>query len=191
MPPALASKFTVSELAVLRIVGDEVRERGCCDRTVDEIAARAGTCRTVVKDAIRTAATLGLLTVQERRRQGQKNLPNVVRIVSREWTQWLARGPKSGRPMVPKPIGVGNFTPTDSRQRKEGAAYRPQGLSMKKVPATHGSNRSRPAWDNSKRERWCQRAQVISDTNTARRRAARKSQDHKSQDPLGKFSQDG
>src|SRR4051812_24027795 len=40
MPPALASKFTVSELAVLRIVGDEVRERGCCDRTVDEIAAR-------------------------------------------------------------------------------------------------------------------------------------------------------
>ena len=106
---------------MLRIVGDEVRGRGCCDRTVDEIAARAGACRTVVKDAIRTAATLGLLTVQERRRQGQKNLPNVVRIVSREWTQWLARGPKSGRPMVPKPIGVGNFTPTDSRQRKEGA----------------------------------------------------------------------
>ena len=121
MPPALASKFTVSELAVLRIVGDEVRGQGACDRTVDEIAARAGTCRTVVKDAIRARPRLGLLTVQERRRQGQKNLPNVVRIVSREWTQWLARGPKSGRPMVPKPIGVGNFTPTDSRQRKEGA----------------------------------------------------------------------
>src|SRR3954468_17120903 len=82
MTPSLQSKFTVAELAVLRIVGDEVRERGCCDRTLDEIAARAGPCRTVVKDAIRTAATLGLLTVQERRRQGQKNLPNVVRIVS-------------------------------------------------------------------------------------------------------------
>jgi hypothetical protein len=126
MPPALAAKFTVSELAVLRIVGDEVSGQGACARTVDEIAARAGTCRTVVKDAIRTAAALGLLTVQERRRQGQKNLPNVIRIVSREWTQWLARGPKSGRPTVPKPIGVGNSTPTASRHRKEGAAYRPQ-----------------------------------------------------------------
>ena len=39
MPPALACKFTVSELAVLRIVGDEVRLHGCCSRCVDEIAA--------------------------------------------------------------------------------------------------------------------------------------------------------
>src|SRR4051794_39200801 len=30
MPPALACKFTVSELAVLRIVGDEVRQHGYC-----------------------------------------------------------------------------------------------------------------------------------------------------------------
>src|SRR4051794_18660050 len=30
MPPALACKFTVSELAVLRIVGDEVRQHGQC-----------------------------------------------------------------------------------------------------------------------------------------------------------------
>src|SRR3954454_518253 len=42
MPPALACRFTVSELAVLRIVGDEVRLHGCCDRCVDELAARAG-----------------------------------------------------------------------------------------------------------------------------------------------------
>src|ERR671926_1531962 len=37
MPPSLACKFTVGELAVLRIVGDEVRERGHCDRTLAEI----------------------------------------------------------------------------------------------------------------------------------------------------------
>src|SRR4051812_33304048 len=41
MPPALACKFTVAELAVLRIVGDEVRGQGACARTIDEIAARA------------------------------------------------------------------------------------------------------------------------------------------------------
>src|SRR3954454_2366363 len=85
MPPALACKFTVSELAVLRIVGDEVRQHGHCNRCVDEIAARAGVCRSMVKNAIREAARLGLLTVQERRREGRRNLPNVVRIVSKEW----------------------------------------------------------------------------------------------------------
>jgi hypothetical protein len=37
MPPALAAKFTVSELAVLRIVGDEVRGQGACGLTLAEI----------------------------------------------------------------------------------------------------------------------------------------------------------
>ena len=32
MPPALSCKFTVSELAVLRIIGDEVRQHGQCAR---------------------------------------------------------------------------------------------------------------------------------------------------------------
>src|SRR4051794_41752101 len=92
MPPALACRFTVGELAVLRIVGDEVRQHGQCDRCVDELAARAGVCRSLVKNAIRTAARLGLLTVEERRRAGRRNLPNVVRIVSREWRGRRARG---------------------------------------------------------------------------------------------------
>src|SRR3954467_14060847 len=92
MPPALACKFTISELAVLRIIGDEVRQHGQCARCVDEIAARAGVCRSMVKNAIREAARLGVLTVQERRREGRRNLPNVIRIVSKEWTTWLARG---------------------------------------------------------------------------------------------------
>src|SRR3954471_10797913 len=55
MPPALACKFTVSELAVLRIIGDEVRLQGQCDRCVDELAARAGVCRRMVQNAIREA----------------------------------------------------------------------------------------------------------------------------------------
>jgi hypothetical protein len=104
MPPSLACRFTVGELAVLRIVGDEVRQHGQCDRCVDELAARAGVCRSLAKNAIRTAARLGLLTVEERRREGRRNLPNVIRIVSREWLTWLARGPK--------PIGVKKVIPT-------------------------------------------------------------------------------
>ena len=119
MPPALACKFTVSELAVLRIIGDEVRQHGCCDRCVDEIAARAGVCRRMVQNAIREAAQFGLLTVEERRREGRRNLPNIVRIVSKEWTSWLARGGRSSRPKADAPIGCKNLHPTDNEDKKD------------------------------------------------------------------------
>ena len=35
---------------------------------------------------------LGCLTVEERRREGRRNLPNVVRIVSKEWTSLAGEG---------------------------------------------------------------------------------------------------
>jgi hypothetical protein len=113
MPPALACKFTVSELAVLRIIGDEVRQHGQCDRCVDELAARAGVCRRMVQNAIREAARLGLLTIEERRREGRRNLPNVVRIVAKEWMLWLARGRRAASPEAEPRIGCKNMRPTD------------------------------------------------------------------------------
>src|SRR3954463_16649219 len=119
MPPALACKFTVSELAVLRIIGDEVRQHGLCDRCVNEIAARAGVCRRMVQNAIREAARLGLLTIEERRREGRRNLPNVIRIVSKEWTSWLARGGRSSPQPAELPIGCKKMRPTGSRNKKD------------------------------------------------------------------------
>lgn len=89
LPPGLAAHFTTGELAVLRIVGDEVRVHGVCALHIDAIAARAGVCRTSVQNALREARRLGLVTVQERRRRGQRSLTNLVRIVSREWLTWL------------------------------------------------------------------------------------------------------
>jgi hypothetical protein len=133
MPPTLACKFTTSELAVLRIVGDAVREGGCCTLCIDAIAARAGVCRRTAQNAIRTAAGLGLLTVQERRRQGQKNLPNVLRVVSREWQSWLR-------------IGCKKMRPTDIRTERTGAAYRPQGLSMREVSGLHREREEVRRW---------------------------------------------
>src|SRR5689334_7947303 len=113
MPPALACKFTVSELAVLRIIGDEVRQHGQCDRCVDELAARAGVCRRMVQNAIREAARLGLLTIEERRREGRRNLPNVVRIVENEWMLWLTRGRRAASSEAEPRIGCKNMRPTD------------------------------------------------------------------------------
>src|ERR687890_847518 len=120
LPPSVACKFTVGELAALRIVTDEVREKGHCDRTIAEIAARAGVCRTTAQNAIRAAAAMGLLTVQERRRQGQKNLPNVIRIISREWLQWIKRGGQTGDRSGSKPIGFKKTDPTDKGFSKRG-----------------------------------------------------------------------
>ena len=128
MPPALACRFTVGELAVLRIVGDEVRQHGHCDRTLGEIAARAGVSRSTAKNAIRAAAAMGLLTVQERRREGRVNLPNVLRVVSREWLQWLSR--RADRANRPKGEGIGvkNLTPTAKEGNRGGERTAPTSL---------------------------------------------------------------
>jgi hypothetical protein len=71
MPPAMASRFTQGEMAALRIISDEVRLHGCCALHIDALAARAGTCRTVVKNALREARRLGMVTITERRRRGR------------------------------------------------------------------------------------------------------------------------
>src|SRR5919202_1824007 len=105
LPPRLAARFTVGEAAALKVIADEVRAHGKCDRTLGEIAARAGVGRTTVQNAIRQAVKLGLVAVQERRRPGARSLPNVIRIVSAEWRSWLERGRKGG--------GFKNVNPTD------------------------------------------------------------------------------
>jgi hypothetical protein len=89
MPPALAAHFTTGELAVLRIIGDAVRASGRCEMTIGEIAGRAGIGETTARNALRLAARLGFVTIQERRRRGAPNLSNVVRIVSPEWLAWI------------------------------------------------------------------------------------------------------
>jgi predicted DNA-binding protein (UPF0251 family) len=92
MPPHLACKFTVGELAALRIIGDECGIHGCCTLHIDAIAARAGVSRATVQRAVRMARRLGLIDMRERRRRGQASLTNVVRIVSAEWRLWLSKG---------------------------------------------------------------------------------------------------
>ena len=114
MPPALGSRFTTGQLAVLRIVGDEVARNGACGLCIDAIAARAGVCRRLAQAAIRLAEGDGLLTIQERRHQGRKSDPNVIRIISREWLTWLRRGGRSAAPALWGSIGCKPIHPTDS-----------------------------------------------------------------------------
>ncbi|GEP12530.1 transcriptional regulator [Methylobacterium gnaphalii] len=101
LPPALAARFTMGETAVLSVVAAEAIERGDCRLAVGHIAAVAGVSETTVRNAIRRARGLGLVTVEERPVTAWRNDTNIVAIVSAEWTSWLRlakRRRASGKP---------------------------------------------------------------------------------------------
>jgi Bacterial regulatory proteins, gntR family len=89
LPPALAARFTLAEQAVLSLVAAETCRRKDCRLSVGGLAAITGVSETTVRNAIREAVRLGLITVEERKITGWRNDTNVVRIVSVEWTAWL------------------------------------------------------------------------------------------------------
>ncbi len=102
LPPALAARFTPGEIAVLAVVAAETCRRGDCRLAVGHLAAVAGVSETLVRNALREARALGLVTVEERRVTAWRNDTNVVRIVSAEWSGWLKLA--KGRPgAVPTP----------------------------------------------------------------------------------------
>ena len=92
VPPELAAQFTQGQVAVLSVVGREAaRGRPACDWPMDKIAALAGVCRTVAREALRLAQNLGLVRVQERRWRGARSDTNVVTITAKGWCRWLKR----------------------------------------------------------------------------------------------------
>ena len=111
VPAKIAASFTMAELAVLTVVARQCQRTGVCTLPIDAIAALAGCCRTVVKNALRQARLLGLLLVKERRTPGLPSLTNVVRIVSKDWIGWLKLG--GG-------VGVRSATPTGSQSSIQG-----------------------------------------------------------------------
>jgi DNA-binding transcriptional ArsR family regulator len=89
LPPSLAARFTLAEQAVLALIAAETVRRKDCRLAVGHLAAIVGVAETTVRNAIREARKLGLVTVEERRVTSFRNDTNVVRIVSAEWTAWL------------------------------------------------------------------------------------------------------
>src|SRR5215210_6584653 len=78
MPPAIASRFTLAEQAVLAVIAAEHRKRGDCRLTNKEIADVAGVSITTVKNTMRAERAIGLLTIEERRLTAFRNDANVV-----------------------------------------------------------------------------------------------------------------
>jgi hypothetical protein len=97
MPPKMRLEYTEGERAVMCIIAGEIKHHGLCDLSIDEIAARAGVCRTTAQNAMHEARRLCHITVLERPRPGMKSLTNVVRICSEEWLAWVKRGPSAAK----------------------------------------------------------------------------------------------
>lgn len=95
LPPNIACRFTLAEVAVLAVVAETVARMGDCRMPLDRIAALAGVCRTTAKNALKHARHHGLIEVEARKLRAWRNLSNVVRIISAEWQAWmrLARRP--------------------------------------------------------------------------------------------------
>jgi len=89
VPPELVDKFTQSEHAVITVITGEIQRCGACAWPHAKTAALAGTCRTIVKTALRKARDHALLFVKERRRRGQKSLTNIVSVLRQRWGAWL------------------------------------------------------------------------------------------------------
>lgn len=89
VPAGIAADFTTAEIAVLSIIAAEVRRAGSCSWPLDRIAALAGVCRRSAQYALRRAAALGLIQIDERPRPGAKHLPHIVTVISHEWRAWL------------------------------------------------------------------------------------------------------
>jgi hypothetical protein len=99
----MAAELTPSQQAYARIIADEYARHGRCDRTLDELAARAGCCWKTAQRAQARLEELGWISVSRRKIDARMNLPNYVKVVSREWLTWIKHGAPSriGRHFCP------------------------------------------------------------------------------------------
>src|SRR3954467_15505718 len=138
LPPALAARFTLAEQAALAVVAAEHRKRGDCRLTNKEIADVAGVCLTSVKNAMRAARALGLLSVEERRLTAFRNDSNVVRITSPEWRAWLRlRGGGKSAPRSPSQLKI---PASGQRNRLRAAEGQRSGKDVPKREASRTTN---------------------------------------------------
>ena len=118
--------ISLTQLAVLKVLADEWLADGACDRSLNELAARAGVCRSLAQRTIRQAELDGLITVQRRPRSGRKHLTSIVRIIRADWLDWLAKGRRKtyaigacnrAKPIFAEVRQVQKSTPRSQRSR--------------------------------------------------------------------------
>jgi len=139
VPAKIAASFTTGETAALTVIARQVQRAGVCVLPIDAIAAQAGVERTTVQNALRQGRLLGLILVKERRIPGRPSLPNVVSIVSKEWTTWLKLGGGGFKKLSP----TANQISTQGWKRKDCAGFG--------APNGHQTGRQTPSGQRDRR----------------------------------------
>src|SRR5215212_6950577 len=142
LPPALASRFTLGEVAVLAVIAAEVVKGGACRLALDHIAALAGVGRSTVKRALREAHGLGLIRIEERRLTAWRNDTNVVTIVSPEWSTWLRLRKWGG---VQFKTGTHTSSNSGTSRRRESCGRLPEGRVRSRAAPRRDSRGARDA----------------------------------------------
>ncbi len=130
LPAKIAPLFTPAQEAVVLAIAAEVRRYGRCDLCNAAVAAIAGVGRTTVQAAVRIARAAGIFNVQERRVRWCRNLPNVVRVVCKDFAASLGLRGVGSRPrratesIYSLPIETRECSPhrEDARQRPFGGS---------------------------------------------------------------------
>lgn len=153
MPPDLACRFTLAEVAALSVIAAEIAQRGRCELPIGAVAGRAGCCETIVKRALREARRLGLLTVIERRVAAFRNLPNVISLASASWSTWVRfRARKlrqgSGGTFAPPPESSSFQSTANGSRAEPGLACRWAERTVTTLPGPRppGRSGSPPPW---------------------------------------------
>jgi hypothetical protein len=114
LPDTLRAHFTEGERSVLCVVAGEVKRSGACDLSLQEIGDRAGVGRTTCQNALHEARRLLLVHITERPQHGRKNLPNIIKITSREWLSWIKRAPSAASGIGSKTLKTVNPSKTQA-----------------------------------------------------------------------------
>lgn len=147
LPPAIAARFSMGEIAALAVVARQCQREGTCSLPIDAIAALAGVGRTSVQNALRAARRFGLIDIKERRRRGLRSLTNIVRVISREWTSWLrlrAGGQAADGVGQRGGFRLSSPTNTDSRNRGQRAVCSPPATRAEFWDGSPGTNDLKP-----------------------------------------------
>jgi hypothetical protein len=118
LPDNLRHHYTEGQRSVLCIVAGEIKRHGICDLPIDKIAALAGVCRTTVQTAMHEARRLHHIKITERPQHGRKSLPNIVEIISPEWSTWIKRGPSAARFIGSNPVNLVSTTKNINLSKK-------------------------------------------------------------------------
>jgi CRP-like cAMP-binding protein len=91
LPDKLAARarLTLADMAVAVVISKQCGRRRFCDFPLDKIAALAGVCRKTAKRAVQHLCGQGLISVTERPQRPHWNDTNLIKIISREWLDWL------------------------------------------------------------------------------------------------------